>query len=106
MVEKMRFVKLALCAVLSVMLLSGCGDTQTWQEKLCINAIKKVARYGYEIHSLTSQPNQLITDHTDVLGTATIEDGFGAGKRESFRCSIDNDIHETPREEYVRVWVY
>lgn len=102
----MRFVKLLSCAVLSVFLLNACGDKRTWQEKVCINAIKKVARYGYEIHSLYSQPNKLISGRTDVMGIATIDDGFGSGKRESFRCSVDDDIHQTPKEEDVRVWVY
>ena len=41
-----------------------------------------------------------------MLGTATIDDGFGVEKLESFRCSIDDEIRETPAEERVRVWVY
>lgn len=98
--------KFSVMAVFVSLLLTGCGDKRSWQEKLCISAIQKMARYGYEIHEVYSKNNALIKGLTDVMGSVTLDDGFGAKRKESFRCSIQNNVKATPREDDVRVWFY
>ena len=98
--------RFSLVTVFASLLLTGCGDKHSWQEKLCINAIKKFARYGYEIHEVTSKSNELIKGLTDVIGSVTLDDGFGAKRKESFRCSIQDNVKTTTKEDDVRVWFY
>ena len=91
---------------LALLLLSGCKEKNTWQETLCIQAIKEKARYGYDIHEVSSNKNKLLASVTDVTGLVTVKDGFGKEERLSFRCSIDNSLKETEHPEQVRVWIY
>lgn len=90
----------------SLVFLSGCKEKYTWQEKLCVQAIKDKARYGYDIHEVNSKKNTLLNTVTDVTGLVTVKDGFGKEERQSFRCSIDNSLKETEHPEQVRVWIY
>lgn len=106
MPKSVSILKVGCLVLMSSTLLVGCGDKLTWQEKLCVNAIKKMARYGYEIHEVSSKGNAIIKTLTDVIGSVTLDDGFGAKRKESFRCSIENDVQATPNEEDVRVWFY
>lgn len=84
----------------------GCGSKLTWQESMCEKAIRKEARYGFDLLNIGSKNNTLLNNVTDVVGTVTIKDGFGTGKVQSFRCSIDNGEEETLTPEEVRVWIY
>ncbi|MCY7297146.1 hypothetical protein [Alteromonas sp. a30] len=97
---------LALMISIFLLLLSGCKDKYTWQEKLCVQAIQDKARYGYDIHEVNSKKNKLLKTVTDVTGLVTVKDGFGKEERQSFRCSIDNSLKETKHPEQVRVWMY
>lgn len=95
----------ALIAVIMI-LLTGCGSQLTWQESLCEKAIRKEARYGYDLIDIGSKNNTLLSGVTDVVGTVTIKDGFGQGKVQSFRCSINNGEEETLTSDDVRVWIF
>lgn len=88
------------------LLLAGCGEKQSWQELLCEKSIRLEARYGYDLLDIGSKANTLLNNVTDVVGTVSIKDGFGASKVQSFRCSIDNGKEETLTPEEVRVWIY
>jgi len=89
-----------------ILFLCGCGDKLTWQETLCEKSIRLEARYGYDLLDIGSKTNTLLNNVTDVVGTVTIKDGFGASKVQSFRCSINNGQEEILTPEEVRVWIY
>jgi len=95
-----------LLIIVSGTLLSGCKEKMSWQEELCVDAIKLKARYGYDIHEVMSKKNQLLDNVMDVTGSVTVDDGFGKKVRQSFRCSIANDLKDTEYPEQVRVWIY
>ena len=87
-------------------LLTGCKERLSWQESLCVDAIQLKARYGYDIHEVNSKKNKLMDNVVDVTGEVTVDDGFGKKTRQSFRCSISDDLENTEYPEQVQAWIY
>lgn len=106
MPKKWAELPLGVMIVASGLLLAGCKEKLSWQEQLCVDAIKLKARYGYDIHEVHSKRNKLLKNVMDVTGQVTVDDGFGKKTRQSFRCSISDELEDTEYPEQVRAWIY